>query len=123
MKPEFKKLIIDIKVREIDRAVDFYKDILELPLIRKESDWASFEVFGAEVHLYVYGGAERGLEFRVSGIETAIETLKSRGVKFHTESNQPYLINISGDIMSFPWGKMAHFEDSEGNHIALVEDG
>lgn len=122
MKSQFKKLIIDIRVRDLDRGVAFYRDILELPLIHKDSDWASFEAVGAEVHLYIYGGAEHGLEFRVSGIEKAVEELKARGVKFHVESDLINLLGISGDIMRFPWGKSTHFEDSEGNHIVLVED-
>jgi len=122
MQSEFKKLIIDIKVRDLERAISFYRDILGLSLIRKESDWASFEAFGAEVHLYLYGGTEHGLEFRVSDIEKVVKELKARSVNFHVESDQANLLDISGDIMLFPWGKSAHFKDSEGNHIALVED-
>lgn len=122
MKYRFEKLIIDIKVRDLDRAIVFYRDTLKLPLIHKDSDWASFEAVGAEVHLYLYGGAEHGLEFRVSDIEGVVEELKARGVKFHIEQEQVNLVSISGDIMRFPWGKSAHFNDSEGNHIALVED-
>ena len=122
MKSEFKKLILDIRASDLDRAVGFYQNVLELLLIHKESDWASFEAMGAEVHLYLHGGAEHGLEFRVSDIEKAVEGLRARGVKFHVESDQVNLLNVSGDIMRFPWGKSAPFNDSEGNHIALVED-
>lgn len=122
MKSQFKKLIVDIRVRDLDRGVAFYRDVLELPLIHKDSDWASFEAVGAEVHLYIHGGTEHGLEFRVSDIGKVVEELKVRGVKFHIEPDQINLLGISGDIMQFQWGKSAHFEDSEGNHLALVED-
>jgi|SRR3989344_6146180 len=122
MKPELKKLIVDVQVYDLDRAVAFYKDILGLPLIHKELDWVSFEAIGAEIHLYLHGGTEYGVEFRVSNIEKEIETLKASDIKFVVNPKQPNLIRITGDIMEFPWGKAAYFKDSEGNDIAIVED-
>ncbi len=122
MSLKFKKLIIDIQVHNLDRAIYFYKKILNLILINKEDDWASFEAFGAEIHLYLHGGTEYGVEFRVSDINEQVDILKSRGVKFFINSSQKNLIKISGDIMEFPWGKAAYFKDSEGNDLAIVED-
>jgi|SRR3989338_2874923 len=111
MKPEFQKLIIDIKVSDLARAVRFYEDTLGLSLIRRAEDWASFEAAGAEIHLYLRGGVTEGVEFRVKDIEAAISELKARGVVFETPA-----------IEQFAWGKMAKFKDSEGNTLALVED-
>ena len=122
MKPEFRKLIIDVQVYDLNLAVGFYQNVLELPLIQRHSDWASFEAVGAEIHLYLHGGAEYGLEFRVSNIENVSENLKKKGVEFFVEGNQINLQKIVGEIMEFPWGKAAYFKDSEGNRIALVED-
>lgn len=122
MKPDFKKLIIDIQVSDLVRAIDFYKNILGLALIRKESDWASFEAMGAELHLYLHGGVEYGLEFRVSKIEKEVEGLKARGVQFFVDKDQVHLLRVADDIMEFPWGKAAYFKDSEGNQIVLVQD-
>ena len=122
MKSEFEKLIIDIQVYDLDRAISFYKEILGLSLIRRAFNWASFEAFGAEIHLYLHGGAEYGIEFRVSGIDKQVEILKTKGVEFFINSDQQNLIKISGDIMEFPWGRAAYFKDSEGNDIAIVED-
>lgn len=122
MSPKFEKLIIDIQVHNLDRAIYFYKEILNLVLINKKDDWASFELFGAEIHLYLHGGTEYGIEFRVSNINEQVDILKSKGVKFFINSSQKNLIKISGDIMEFPWGKAAYFKDSEGNDIAIVED-
>ena len=120
--PEFRKLIVDIKVRDLKRAADFYENILGLTVIDVGSGWASLKALGAEIHLYLHGGAENGLEFRVAEIEKQVKTLKSRGVKFFIEPNQIGLIKISGEIMEFSWGKAAYFKDSEGNRLALVED-
>ncbi|MDP2672778.1 MAG: VOC family protein [Nanoarchaeota archaeon] len=122
MNLKFEKLIIDIQVYNLKRAIHFYKEVLGLTLIHEEDDWASFEAFGAEIHLYLHGGAEYGVEFRVSNINKQVDTLKLKGVKFFTNSNQKNLIKISGEIMEFPWGKAAYFKDSEGNEIAVVED-
>jgi len=122
MKSEFKKLIIDIKVHDLDRAIGFYQNILGLPLIHKESDWTSFEAVGAEIHLYIHGGIEHGLEFRVSDIEKEVGILKAKGVQFFVDENQVNLLKVTGEIMEFPWGKATYFKDSEDNQIALVQD-
>lgn len=122
MKPKFQKLILDIQVHDLDRAIAFYRDVLGFSMIHKASDWASFEALGAELHLYLNGGAEYGLEFRVSDLAKEIGTLKDKGVQFFVNRNQPNLEGIDGEVMRFPWGKAAYFKDSEGNQIALVED-
>lgn len=121
-KIQLEKLIIDVQIHDLDRAVGFYRDILGLSLIHKDTDWASFEISGAEIHLYLHGGIEYGLEFRVSDLEKEMEFLKAKGVKFFASDNQTNLKMVIGEIMEFPWGKSAYFKDSEGNQIALVQD-
>jgi predicted enzyme related to lactoylglutathione lyase len=117
------QLIIDVQVRDLERAVDFYQDILGLPIIQKEKDWASFEAAGAEIHLYTHGGTECGVEFRVSVIEREVEKLRTKGVQFEIDRQLPnFLRAVSDEVMEFPWGKMAFFRDSEGNQLVLVED-
>ncbi len=123
MKLKIDKLIVDVRVHDLNRAISFYQDILGLPIIQKEKDWASFRVEGAEIHLYLYGGAEYGVEFRVMGIEKEVEKLKANGIHFEIDQNLPNLLRVvSDEIMEFPWGKMAFFKDSEGNQLVLVED-
>lgn len=123
MKPKFEKLIIDIKVADLDRAVKFYRDILSLPFIDKAGDWAAFEAAGAEIHLYLHGGATQGVEFRVADIEKSVAALKQKGLEFFLSENQKDVVEILNDeIMVCPWGKIAFFKDSEGNQLALVED-
>lgn len=118
-----KKLIIDVRAHNLNRAVRFYQNILGLTLIKKAEDWASFDIKGAEIHLYLKGGVEGGFEFRVENIKEEIGKLKSRGVKFFADENQPDLIRVdSEEIMEFPWGKSVFFQDSEGNQISLIED-
>ena len=45
------KLIIDTKVTDLDRAVQFYKGILALSCRIKENEWAAMKVGDAEIHL------------------------------------------------------------------------
>jgi len=117
------KLIVDIKVYDLNRAINFYQNVIGLPLIHKEDYWASFEAFGAEIHLYIHGGINSNVEFMVSDIKEEVKNLKNKGVKFFVDKNQPNIIRIVfGEIMIFPWGKIAFFRDSENNQLALVED-
>jgi predicted enzyme related to lactoylglutathione lyase len=46
----------------------------------------------------------------VENCRTAFETLKSRGVKFEAP-----------DILDFPWGYAARFQDPDGNQLQLRE--
>lgn len=45
----------------------------------------------------------------VEDIRQAVETLKSRGVSFDTE------------VLEFPWGSVAPFQDPDGNRLMLRE--
>ncbi len=119
----FEKLIIDVKVSNLNRAIKFYRDILGLSLINKASDWASFEAFGSEIHLYLYGGIEHSIEFRVSNLFKEVASLKDKGINFFVDKKQPDLLRVvSDEIMEFSWGKMAFFRDSENNRLSLLED-
>lgn len=119
---KLKKLIIDIQVRNLSRAIEFYANILGLKIIHREDEWASFEAMGAEIHLYLHGGTEYGLEFRVTQIENKVTALKEKGIQFHPNVKAANLIRIENEIMIFPWGKTASFKDSEGNVISIVDD-
>jgi catechol 2,3-dioxygenase-like lactoylglutathione lyase family enzyme len=123
LKPRLEKLILDVKVNNLERAISFYSDVLGLLIIKKADDWASFEAQGAEIHLYLHGGVKSGFEFRVSDINREIELLKARGVSFYADEQIPNLKQITDKfIMHFSWGKATFFKDTEGNELALVED-
>jgi predicted enzyme related to lactoylglutathione lyase len=46
----------------------------------------------------------------VEDIQTAFETLKSRGVKFDPP-----------EVLEFPWGSVARFQDPDGNLLQVRE--
>jgi predicted enzyme related to lactoylglutathione lyase len=129
----FQKTIIDVRVKDIERAQKFYGEVLELPFLRSGKDWVAFEAGspaeasaqagGLEIHLYLQNGVTSGLEFQVSDIFEAVLKLKQKGIVFEGKPDWPhYIKNVSDEVMEFPWGKMAVFQDSENNELVLVEE-
>ena len=117
------KLIIDIHVSDLQRAVTFYTGALGLPCRVYETDWAAITVGDAEIHLYVDGGVTHGVEFYVDDIENKVRALAKQGVQFISGIDKSKAIRVDEKkITEFPWGKIAYFHDSEGNEMALVED-
>jgi predicted enzyme related to lactoylglutathione lyase len=118
------RVILDLRARDLDRAVAFYSGVLELPLLGRGEGWAALGAQGAEIHLYLHGGATEGLEFRVADVDRAVESLRERGVATLDGRAEPGLLRTqSNGVRVFEWGRLAEFEDSEGNRLALVEEG
>lgn len=119
----FQKVVVDVHVSDLGRAIHFYNDILGLPLLTQKDTWASFEAAGTEIHLYTQGGLRQGLEFRVLDIATAVQALKAQGVVFLSMNQHPDFIRlISDEISEWAWGQAAFFKDSEGNTLTLIQD-
>lgn len=117
------RLIIDIKVSDLKRAVLFYTGILALPCRRLEEEWAAISVGDAELHLYVAGGVTGDVEFYVNDIDKQVTELKKKGLMFISGVNKPNAVSVNeNNITSFPWGRTAFFKDSEGNELAIVQD-
>ena len=117
------KLIIDVHVSDLQRAVAFYTEALGLPCRVYETDWAAITVGDAEIHLYVDGGVTHGVEFYVDDIKTRVRALTEQGVQFTSGIDKPKSLRVDEqNITEFPWGRIAYFHDSEGNEMALVED-
>ena len=117
---------IHISVTDIDRAVAFYCDVLELPLLFEVpgQDMAFFDCGGVRLYL---GRAESPefespefesralLYYAVEGIEDAHATLAGRGVEFVSE---PHVVHSAGGTELV----LAFFRDSEDNPVALMEE-
>lgn len=54
-----------------------------------------------------YGRIPAGVTIATADIRTAVDVLKSRGVKLVTE------------VLEYPWGFVAAFEDPDGNRLQL----
>ncbi len=117
------KLIIDIKVVDLNRAVRFYTEVLGLKCRIQNTDWAGIQVGDAEIHLYTNGGVAGHVEFYVDDIDSEVSKLTDKGVIFQSGMNKPSAIDVDiNNITTFPWGRTAFFKDSEGNELAIVKD-
>ena len=104
-------------VNNLDRAVEFYRDALGLPLLNQGSFGAEF--LEGDVRLSVHPavhpdskalvGRHTGLTFKVDGLLHLCGDLHSKGVKFLNEPTQQ------------SWGIMAMVTDPDGNVVALWE--
>lgn len=112
-------LLVQLRVADLDRAVRFYRDVLDFDLDLRDDElgWAKVSpgIPGLRVGLGT-GGEAKGsgtasMNFGVEDIEAARKKLESRGVKFH------------GPTMTIPGVvKLADFNDPDGNRIRLAED-
>jgi catechol 2,3-dioxygenase-like lactoylglutathione lyase family enzyme len=103
-------------VADMDRAVEFYRDVLGLPLVRRDGDnWSVFDAGGFQFALHKAvegrplspGGATA--VFSVDDLDRARATLSDRGVDFGHE----------GDVAGY--ARFASFRDPDGNTVQLIE--
>lgn len=112
---------IAIGVKDLDRAIAFYRDVLGLRFLFTAPPGMAFLDCGG-VRLLL-GGPESGsqdpgsgvLYYFVDDIHSAVDTLRSRGVRF--EKDATLIARLSDRDV---W--LAEFEDSEGNPAALMSE-
>jgi catechol 2,3-dioxygenase-like lactoylglutathione lyase family enzyme len=82
-------------VQDIERAVDFYENVLDLPVVKRDGPWAEVDASGVRVGLN--GREPEGAEVEggpvltfqpEGGLEEAVDDLKERGVEFPVESSE-----------------------------------
>ena len=111
---------IALTVRELPRAVAFYRDTLGLPLLFEFPGLAFFNCHGQRLmlspgeppHKEAHGTV---LYYKTDDLPEAFSQLKDRGVRVLRE---PHLIAKMPDHELW----MAFFEDSEGNMFALMSE-
>ena len=108
---------VTVGVRDLDRAVEFYRDTLGLPMLyaAPEFSYAAFDAGGtrfsiaagaAETH--GTGNRNTGIGFMVPDLDAAHAELAAKGVKFTMGPGK------------MPWGGyMAMFVDLDGNEFYL----
>jgi catechol 2,3-dioxygenase-like lactoylglutathione lyase family enzyme len=112
---------IHVSVADVDRSVDFYRDVLGVPFLFRVPDqpMAFFDCGGVRLYLGRPESPEFRsnpiLYFRVGDIDEAYSALRERKVEFR---DAPHLIHRTED--SELW--MAFFDDPDGNHLALMVD-
>ena len=121
-----KILYTSLLVSDQDRALDFYTNVLgfdlavDAPTTEGEARFIAIGVNGQDFQLILWPGTPgqaQPAQGRVPAsytIETddcrkAYEALKARGVNFETE------------VLEYPWGYIALFEDPDGNRLQIRE--
>jgi methylmalonyl-CoA/ethylmalonyl-CoA epimerase len=106
-------------VRDLPRAVAYYRDVLGMAYLFEVPNMAFFDLDGLRLML---GAREDGTEYpgsilyyRVPDLGVAHGILTDRGVSFELE---PTLIADMDDHELW----MAFFHDSEGNQLALMSE-
>ena len=111
------ELLVQMAVRDLDRSLAFYRDVLELPLASHEPEleWAKFETGMPGVRIgigrqdSVTGSGTVSINIGVRDVDDARAVLETRGVKFTGPS-----VNIPGVV------KLAGFQDPDGNRLRLA---
>jgi predicted enzyme related to lactoylglutathione lyase len=105
-----------VPVKDLERAIGFYRDTLGLAVEKQDGDWAEVEAAGVTIGLNqdeAQGAGGQGgavVAFRPRGdIDSALEELRGRGAE------------IAAEVSEHPWGRVATFKDSEGNDLQLYE--
>jgi catechol 2,3-dioxygenase-like lactoylglutathione lyase family enzyme len=111
-----------IYVSDLQRAVEFYRDTLELDLVLRAGDqWAEFDAghgFRVGLHPVPAGGPAPGIGGGITvglgidePIEEVVEKLTDRGVVF------------AGPVRDDGGVRLAFFTDPDGNPLYLAETG
>jgi methylmalonyl-CoA/ethylmalonyl-CoA epimerase len=110
---------VAITIKDLARAIRFYRDALGLPLLFEASDMAFFKVGDMRLML---GSSKHGeavyssiIYYNTRDINHTTELLKSRGVEF--EAPPRMVVRMPNHDL---W--MAFFHDSEGNLAALMSE-
>ncbi len=110
---------IAISVRELPRAIQFYRDILGLPFLFEASGMAFFDCGGVRLMLSVSESAESAYNsivyYRTRDIHEATARLTRNKVPFDAP---PRMIAKMSDHELW----MAFLRDSEGNLLALMSE-
>jgi methylmalonyl-CoA/ethylmalonyl-CoA epimerase len=110
---------ISIGVRDLARAVGFYRDVLKMKFLFEFPGMAFFDCGGVRLYLSASSSAEgigtSLIYYRVPSIRDAVRALEERGVSF---VQGPTLVHQ--DDRHELW--LADFKDPEGNNVALMSE-
>ena len=111
---------IHISVTDYDRALRFYRDVSQLPLLFEvpQQSMAFFDCAGVRIYLGIPSNpkytANSFLYYNVDDIQAAYTKLQEKGVTF---LHPPAMVHE--DQQGQLW--MAGFRDSEGNYAQLMQ--
>jgi len=111
---------IGVPVKNVERAVHFYQNLLELPLLFSMETMAFFECNGLRLLLSLpeneqFAHPSSVIYFQVENIKESYEKLLENGVTFIDE---PHVVAKMGKTETW----MTFFKDTEDNTHALISE-
>ena len=111
---------IGVPIKNMDSAIEFYKEVLGLPLLFNTDNMAFFECNGQRLLLSLpekdeFANSSSVIYFQVDDIKKSVEQLIEKGVSF---LDQPHIIAKMGNTETW----MTFFKDTEGNTHALMSE-
>ncbi|MCR8849902.1 VOC family protein [Rossellomorea sp. SC111] len=110
---------IGVPVKDLARAIDFYREQLGRPLLFTTASMAFFDCDGVRLLLTLPENEKfthsSVIYFDVEDIQSSYEKMKENDVHFVDE---PHMVAKMDDVESW----MVFFEDTEGNTHALVSE-
>ena len=116
-----------LPAKNVARARRFYEEKIGLRPKQEIAGGVVYE-FGQGTAAFLYPTPNAGTSkasqasWRVDDVEREVATLKARGVVFEDYYDMPGEKSPSG-VVTAGGAKAAWFKDSEGNILAIVEDG
>ncbi|MFL0583236.1 VOC family protein [Solibacillus silvestris] len=109
---------IAVPIKNVERAIEFYKEVLELPLLFNTENMAFFDCNGQRLLLSLpekneFANSSSIIYFQVEDIKKSVEKLIEKGVSFN---DQPHVVAKMGNTETW----MTFFKDTEGNTHALM---
>ncbi|RDW17283.1 VOC family protein [Oceanobacillus chungangensis] len=111
---------IGVPINNVENAIEFYKEVLELPLLFSTDSMAFFECNGLRLLLTIpekneFANSSSVIYFQVEDIIKSFEELIKKGVSF---IDQPHVVAKMEHTETW----MAFFKDTEGNTHALMSE-
>ena len=105
--------------QDLQRALEFYRDVLGLKLLVQNEEWVEFEVGGQRLALRLVDPWTVSTEpHSANSAMIWLETHPiEKTITFLEENN----INIINKLEVLPYGKTATFKDLDGNLLGLYE--
>jgi methylmalonyl-CoA/ethylmalonyl-CoA epimerase len=110
---------IHVSVKDVDRSVKFYRDVLGMKFLFQFPGMAFFDCDGVRLYLAVPERPEFDrtslIYYSVSSIQDAVKALEGRSVKFH---GRPHIVHQDGTHELW----VAFFQDPDANGLALMSE-
>ncbi|MEM7549678.1 MAG: VOC family protein [Bacteroidota bacterium] len=116
---KIKEIVAAIPMVDVARAVEFYKNILELRVETLSANMDMYWVTSGESKFLLYKKGEASkaehtaMSFTVENIKESVLKLEENGVKFY-QSNNTKIFDLDGSLSAW-------FQDSEGNNLEISQ--